>query len=245
MEDVDLTGRTALVTGSANGLGRGILLALADRGADVAVHYYSSGDAAADTAADAAALGTRSTTVQGDVTTPAGVDGVFDAVEAELGSVDILVNNVGDFAPTHWADIDIGTWNRVLATNLTATMLCSKRALPGMRESGWGRMVNVGYAGSEKALTGPVNFPYFVAKTGVLMFTRMLAAETQADGVTVNAVSPYVVETSDAFPEDAPRDRWATVEDVANAALFFCRADSDYVSGENIEIDGGWLPESI
>lgn len=245
MEDVDLTGRTAIVTGSARGLGRGILLALADRGADVAVHYYSSADAAAETAADAAALGTGSTTVQGDVTTPGGVDGVFDAVEADLDSVDILVNNVGDFAPTHWADTDIGTWNRVLATNLTATMLCSKRALPEMRESGWGRMVNVGYAGSEKALTGPVNFPYFVAKTGVVMFTRMLAAETQHDGVTVNAVSPYVVETSDEYPEEAPRDRWATVEDVANAALFFCRADSGYVSGENIEIDGGWLPESV
>jgi hypothetical protein len=245
MEDVDLTGRTALVTGSATSLGRGMLLALADRGADVAVHYYSSDERAAETAAEADALGTESVTVQGDVTDPADVDAVFDAVEAEFGSVDILVNNVGDFAPVHWEEIDHSTWNRVLATNLTATMLCSKRALSGMREAGWGRILNVGYAGSEHALTGPVNFPYFVAKTGVLMFTRMLAAETQDDGVTVNAVSPYVIETSDAFPEEAPRGRWATVEDVANAALFFCRADSDYVSGENIEIDGGWLPESI
>jgi NAD(P)-dependent dehydrogenase (short-subunit alcohol dehydrogenase family) len=246
MEDIDLRGSTALVTGSARGLGRGLALALADRGADVAVHYYSSEERAAETAADVDGLGDgAATAVQGDVTEPSGVEALFDTVEAELGTVDILVNNVGEFAPTHWADIDIETWNRVLATNLTGTMLCSKRALASMRESGWGRIVNVGYAGSEKALTAPVNFPYFVAKTGVIMFTRMLAADTQDDGITVNAVSPYVIETSDAFPEEAPRGRWATVEDVANAALFFCRADSEYVSGENIEIDGGWLPESV
>jgi NAD(P)-dependent dehydrogenase (short-subunit alcohol dehydrogenase family) len=245
MEDADLAGRVGLVTGSASGLGRGLVLALADAGADVAVHYYSSDEAAATTAADAEAFGVSSTTVQGDVTDPESVDAMFESVEADLGSVDVLVNNVGDFDPRHWSEIDLDAWNRVLATNLTGTMLCSRRALPSMREQEWGRIVNIGYAGSEKALTGAKNFPYFVAKTGVLMFTRMLGSDTQDDGITVNAVSPYVIETSDAFPDDAPRGRWATVEDVANAVRFFCRSDSDYVSGENVEIDGGYLPESI
>ena len=245
MQDADLDGRVALVTGSAAGLGRGLALALADAGADVAVHYYSSDEAAAATAADARAFGADATTVQGDVTDPESVDALFEEVEAELEAVDVLVNNVGDFAPNHWEEIDLEAWNRVLATNLNGTMLCSRRALPAMREREWGRIVNVGYASSEKALVGATNFPYFVAKTGVLMFTRMLAADTQDDGITVNAVSPYVIETSDEFPDEAPRGRWATVEDVANAALFFCRADSDYVSGENVEIDGGWLPETI
>ncbi|WP_435117328.1 SDR family NAD(P)-dependent oxidoreductase [Halolamina sp. C58] len=245
MEDADLDGRVALVTGSAAGLGRGLALALADAGADVAVHYYSSDDEAATTAADTRAFGADATAVQGDVTDPESVDALFDEVETELGSVDVLVNNVGDFAPKHWEEIDLGTWNRVLETNLNGTMLCSRRALPAMREQAWGRIVNVGYASSEKAMVGATNFPYFVAKTGVLMFTRMLAADTQDDGITVNAVSPYVIETSDEFPDEAPRGRWATVEDVANAALFFCRSDSDYVSGENVEIDGGWLPEEI
>ena len=245
MEEIDLGGRVVLVTGSAAGLGRGLALALADCGADVAVHYYSSAEEAAATAAEARERGVRATTVQGDVTEPESVDELFDDVETELGEVDVLVNNVGDFAPKHWAEINIETWNRVLATNLTGTMLCSRRALPAMRDSEWGRIVNVGYASSDRAMVGATNFPYFVAKTGVLMFTRMLAADTQDDGITVNAVSPYVVETSDEFPDEAPRGRWATVEDVANAALFFCRADSDYVSGENVEIDGGWLPEEI
>ena len=245
MQDADLDGRVALVTGSAAGLGRGLALALADAGADVAVHYYSSDEAAAATAADARAFGADATTVQGDVTDPESVDALFEEVEAELEAVDVLVNNVGDFAPNHWEEIDLEAWNRVLATNLNGTMLCSRRALPAMREREWGWIVNVGYASSEKALVGATNFPYFVAKPGVLMFTRMRAADTQDDGITVNAVSPYVIETSDEFPDEAPRGRWATVEDVANAALFFCRADSDYVSGENVEIDGGWLPETI
>ena len=245
MTDADLDGRVALVTGSSSGLGRGLALAMADAGADVAIHYHSSDDEAATTAADARAFGADATTVQGDVTDPESVDALFDEVEAELGSVDVLVNNVGDFAPNHWEEIDLEAWNRVLATNLNGTMLCSRRALPAMREGEWGRIVNVGYASSEKALVGATNFPYFVAKTGVLMFTRMLAADTQDDGITVNAVSPYVLETSDEFPDEAPRGRWATIEDVTNAALFFCRDDSDYVSGENVEIDGGWLPEEI
>jgi NAD(P)-dependent dehydrogenase (short-subunit alcohol dehydrogenase family) len=246
MLDPDLDGRVALVTGSARGLGSALAVSLADCGASVAVHYHTSADAARDVADEARDAGAPDvTTVQGDVTDPDSVDGVFAAVEADLGSVDVLVNNVGDFVPEHWADLDFEDWNRVLDTNLTATYLCSKRALPAMREAGWGRVVNVGYASSEKGLVSPKNFPYFAAKQGVLMFTRMLAADTQDDGVTANAVSPYVLENSEEFPEDAPRGRWASFDDVAQAVRFFCEEDSGYVSGENIEVDGGWLPESV
>ena len=246
MLDPDLDGRVALVTGSARGLGRALAVSLADCGASVAVHYHTSADAARDVADEARDAGAPDvTTVQGDVTDPDSVDGVFAAVEADLGSVDVLVNNVGDFAPAHWSDLAFEDWNRVLDTNLTATYLCSKRALPGMRESEWGRVVNVGYASSEKGLVSPKNFPYFAAKQGVIMFTRMLAADTQDDGVTANAVSPYVLENSDEFPEDAPRGRWASFDDVAQAVRFFCDEDSGYISGENVEVDGGWLPEDV
>jgi NAD(P)-dependent dehydrogenase (short-subunit alcohol dehydrogenase family) len=243
--DPDLRGRTALVTGSATGIGRGYVLACADHGADVAVHYHSSEAEAAATAEEARDRGVDATAVQGDVTDPDEVDDVFATVEDELGPVDVLVNNVGAFAPQHWAELSYGTWRTVMETNVDATYLCSKRALPAMREAGWGRIVNVGYAGSEKALVHPKNAPYFIAKTGVLMFTRMLAADTQDDGVTVNAISPYVVETSDAFPEDAPRGRWASIDDLVNVLLFFLSEDSAYISGENVEVDGGYLPETL
>jgi NAD(P)-dependent dehydrogenase (short-subunit alcohol dehydrogenase family) len=245
MIEPDLDGRTALVTGSAKGIGRHLLLALADCGADVAVHYHTSADAADEVADRARDRGVRATTVRADVTDPDEVAGLFDAVEADLERVDVLVNNVGNFAPSHWTEIDWETWNGVLATNFNATCLCSRRALDPMREAGWGRIVNIGYASSEKGLVSPENFPYFVAKAGVLMFTRMLAADTQDDGITVNAVSPYVVENSSEFPEDLPRDRPAAFEDLRQALLFFCDENSGYVSGENVEIDGGWLPESV
>jgi 3-oxoacyl-[acyl-carrier protein] reductase len=241
----DLSGRVGLVTGSAKGVGRELLLSLADCGANVAVHYRTSDDAAQEVAAAARERGVDATVVQADVTDPESVEELFDAVEAELGDVDVLVNNVGAFAPRHWTELDPETWQTVMDTNLTATYLCCRRALPAMREAGFGRIVNVGYASSEKGLVSPKNFPYFAAKAGVLMFTRMLAADTQDVDVTVNAVSPYVVENSDEFPDELPRGRPADFDDMAQAMQFFLEEDSDYISGQNVEVSGGWLPERV
>jgi NAD(P)-dependent dehydrogenase (short-subunit alcohol dehydrogenase family) len=242
----DLDGRVALVTGSARGVGRELLLGLAECGASVAVHYDTSDEAAAAVAERARREhDADATVVQGDVTDPDDVEDLFTAVEDALGPVGVLVNNVGAFAPAHWAEIDFETWNRVLDTNVNGTYLCSKRALDPMREREWGRIVNVGYASAEKGLVNTQNFPYFVAKAGVLMFTRMLAADTQGEGITVNAVSPYVVENSAVFPAELPRGRPASFEDVVQATRFFLDDGSDYVSGANVEVDGGWLPETV
>lgn len=245
MIEPDLSGQTALVTGSAKGIGREFLLALADCGADVAVHYRTSEESAIEVAETAATAGSEATVVQADVTDPDDVQTLFETVESDLAAVDILVNNVGAFAPQHWEEIPHETWETVIETNLYGTYLCSKRALPGMRDQQFGRIVNVGYASSEKGLVGPKNFPYFVAKAGVLMFTRMLAADTQDDGITVNAVSPYTVENSDEFPDELPQGRPATFEDMTQALLFFLDSGSGYISGQNIEVSGGWLPETV
>ena len=241
----DLSDRVALVTGSAKGVGRELLLSLAADGAAVAVHYRTSDDAAREVAERARAEGVRATTVRADVTDPEDVDALFDAVEDDLGTVDVLVNNVGAFAPRHWEALDYGTWRTVMQTNLDGTYLCSRRALDPMRARSYGRIVNVGYASSEKGLVSAKNFPYFAAKAGVLMFTRMLAADTQDTDITVNAVSPYVVENSDEFPEELPRDRPASFEDMAQAVRFFLEDGSAYISGQNVEVSGGWLPEKV
>ena len=245
MIEPDLDGRTVLVTGSAIGLGRAFTIACAERGADVAVHYNRSQDDAREVAERAREAGVEATTVQGDVTEPIDVERLFGEVETSLAPIDVLVNNVGAFAPEHWEEMDYGSWKRVLETNVDATYLCSKRALPGMRERAYGRIVNVGYASSEKGLINPKNAPYFMAKAGVLMFTRMLAADTQDDGITVNAVSPYVIENSAEFPDDLPRGRPASYEDVLQALFTFLEEDSGYISGANVEVDGGWLPENV
>ena len=239
----DLDGRTALVTGSATRVGRELLLTLAACGADVAVHYDESADAAQTTAANAREYGVDATTVQGDVTDPDEVDDLFAAAEADLGTVDVLVNNVGNFDARHWADIEWPAWRDVVESTFYGTVLCSRRALDGMREQGWGRIVNVGFADSDRMHAHPVNFPYFVAKTGVLMFTRMLAADTQADGITVNAVSPFAVENTVSDVSSFPRGRAASFEDVAAPLLFFTSDAAAYISGENVAVDGGRLAE--
>jgi len=239
----DLSGRTALVTGSAKRVGRELLLSIADCGADVAVHYNESEAAATATAEEVRERGGTAVTAQGDITDPDAVDELFDTVEAELGSVDVLVNNVGDFDARHWSDIEWESWRNVVETTFYSTVLCSRRALPAMRDQEWGRIVNLGFADSDRMHAHPVNFPYFVAKTGVLMFTRMLAADTSDDGVTVNAVSPFAVSNTEAGVEDFPRGRPAEFEDVAAPLRFFLSDAAAYVSGENVAVDGGRLPE--
>jgi len=245
MIEPDLSERVALVTGSSKGVGRELLLSLADCGADVAVHYRSSDEQAQAVADVARERGVDVTVVQGDVTDPDDVDALFSAVEADLGTVDVLVNNVGPFAPKHWEELSVEEWNAVLLGNVNSTYLASRRALDGMREQSFGRIVNVGYASAEKGLVAPKNAPYFIAKAGVLAFTRMLAADTQDDGITVNAVSPYVVENSDVFPDDLPRGRPAEFDDLSQAVRFFLEESSGYLSGVNVEVDGGWLPEKV
>jgi NAD(P)-dependent dehydrogenase (short-subunit alcohol dehydrogenase family) len=245
MIEPDLSGQTALVTGSARGVGRELLLSMAEQGADVAVHYRTSDEEATEVAARAREHDVSAMSVQADVTDPDAVDELFATVESELGTVDLLVNNVGTFAPQHWEEIPHETWQTVIETNVYGTYLCAKRALPGMREQTYGRIVNTGYASSDKGLVSPKNSPYFIAKSGVLQFTRMLAADTQDDGITVNAISPYTVENSDEFPDELPRGRPASFEDMSQALFFFLEEGSDYISGQNVEVSGGWLPEQV
>jgi NAD(P)-dependent dehydrogenase (short-subunit alcohol dehydrogenase family) len=246
MTEPDLSGRIVLVTGSAEGLGREFALALADCGASVAVHYRENAEAAAATATEAREYGaSKAITVCGDVTSSQQVDDCFRAVEDELGTVDVLVNNVGTSASNHWEDIDIETWYHVLDTNLTATYLCSRRVLPAMREAGWGRIVNVGHAANDHETVSPTNFPYVAAKAGVLMFTRMLAADTAEGGVTANAISPHVLKDEEEMPADLPQGRPPAFADVTRALRFLVAEDAEYVSGTNIEISGGWLPEAV
>ena len=239
----DLDGRAALVTGSATRVGRELLLTLAACGADVAVHYRTSDEAAEATAAEAREYGVDATTVSGDVTDPDAVDALFDDAEAALGTVDVLVNNVGNFDPRHWSEIEWPAWRDAVESTFYGTVLCSRRALDGMRDQGWGRIVNIGFADSDRMHAHPVNFPYFVGKTGVIMFTRMLAADTQDDGITVNAVSPFAVENTVSDVSSFPRGRAASFEEVAAPLLFFLGEHAAYVSGENVAVDGGRLPE--
>ncbi|QZA89820.1 SDR family oxidoreductase [Salinarchaeum sp. IM2453] len=240
----NLTGRTALVTGSAKRVGREVLLNLADAGADVAVHYRESKTEAEETADAARDLGARATTVQGDITVSQEVDSLVEDCESTLGSVDILINTVGPFPRGNWDELSFNEWKRTIEGCLYGTYLCSQRVLPAMRQEEWGRIINFGVADARDDHSLPLNFPYFAAKKAVLMFTRALAYDTQYDGITVNTVSPFVVENSVVDVVDLPRNRPASFEDVAAPILFFCSDAASYLSGQNIAVDGGRLHEA-
>ena len=240
----ELRGRVALVTGAARRTGRGLALALAAQGAVVAVHYRSQAGAAVAVVAEIAAGGGTAFAVQADLRAPDVVDAMVRAVTERAGRIDVLVNNVGTFLVRPIEQVTPAEWEESLATTATATFLTCRAVLPGMAERGWGRIVNFADAGADHLRAAPNITPYLVGKTGVLILTKSLAARYADKGVTVNAVSPGIIDNSVTKPPGGeaaiPAGRYATVADVANAVLFLLRDASSYVTGANLKVGGGW-----
>ncbi|MFB6193507.1 MAG: SDR family NAD(P)-dependent oxidoreductase [Halobaculum sp.] len=232
------------MTGSAERVGREVLLALAEAGADVAVHHRTSDEAARETAEAARERGVAATVVGGDVTDPDAVDEFVTDCETTLGAPDVVVNAVGPLPRGRWDELSLADWKTAVEGCLYGTYLTTRRVLPAMRDAGWGRIVNFGVADARDDRAVPTNFPYFAAKKAVLQFTRTVAYDTQDDGITVNAVSPFAVENTVVENVDYPRGRPASFADVAAPILFFCSDAADYLSGQNVAIDGGRLQEA-
>lgn len=235
-EPTFLEGRICLVTGSARKVGSAMAAALADAGADVAVHYLSSREAAEKTASRVRATGRRAITVRADVTREAQVERMFRSVEKRLGVVDVLVNNVGDFLLKPLAKVTAAEWHGILGSNLHSAFFCCRRALAGMRKQGFGRIINMGYGPCERFETLERTSLYHMAKTALLVYTKALAREEAAFGITVNMVSPGTIFTSVNRPsvKTIPRGRYARYADIVNAVLFLLKEESDYVTGTNI-----------
>lgn len=236
----DTIRKTALVTGAAQGIGRAIVLALAREGFDVAVHYRSSRSAAEVTAQEGRALGVRATTVRADLTDPAQAEEAVREAHGAFGGLGVLVNNVGNYVQKPWLDTTPAEWRDMLDSNFSATFYTCRAAVPLLREGGWGRIVNLGYAGAQHLLGRSGIVPYAAAKSGVIILTRAIARTEAGRGISANVVSPGVIETSVSKPlDDIPAGRLGTVEELAGAVLSFVRA-SDYVTGQVLEVAGGW-----
>jgi len=244
-----LEGRVALVTGAAKGLGRTVALSLAGKGVDVAVNYHKSANEAARLVEKIETLSRKSIAVQADVTNEEQVVELIDKVHSRFGRLDILVNNVGDWLTKKVEDMTIEEWRGIIDSNLTATFLCSKHALPIMKEKRWGRIVNVAAAGAYRA-HGTANMSaFYAAKGGIVAFTKALAREVGQNGITVNAVSPGVIDdkeiTVEAAAKIADQDtavgRPGTSYDVAAAVLFLVSEEASFVTGDVLNVTGGWL----
>jgi NAD(P)-dependent dehydrogenase (short-subunit alcohol dehydrogenase family) len=246
----DLSGRTALVTGAARGLGRAIALALADAGADIALGLRNR-DSASDLIGEIEATGRRTFAVQLDVGDIQQIDDGIAEAKRLLGRLDILVNNAG-IAPTNPAEhVTEGDFDATLAVNLKGTFFASQRAGRLMLEQGFGRIINVSSQAGLVALPG--ESIYCMTKAAIIHLTKCLAVEWGDRGVTVNAIAPTFIETpgtdkalSDpAFRADV-EDRIAALhrigqpQDVVGAVVFLASPAAALITGHTIVIDGGW-----
>lgn len=238
----DLTGKVALVTGASRGIGRAIAIALAEAGADVAVNYRSRKAAAEETCAVIHGHGAGALPVKANVSRAEAVTRMHAAIELGLGPVDILVNNAGIVSAGALADITEAEWDEMIATNLKSAFLVTQQVLPGMRARGWGRII---FLSSVAAQTGGITGPHYAAsKAGLLGLTHSYARHLFKEGVTVNAISPALIETDmvtgnlQASPAAIPIGRFGTPEEVGAVAVML--AKNGYITGQTINVNGGW-----
>ena len=244
----ELTDQVAIVTGASRGLGRGIALVLAEKGAHVVINCRAAKQAAEEVAALAMKQGRRALVVQADVGTPEGVKQLFDATMAEFGRLDILVNNAGTSQSKDVFEVTPDDWDWMIRTNLTSCFLCSKAAMEIMAPEKRGRIVNVSsVVGHQGALFGHLH--YAATKSGMFGVTMTLARTAAPLGITVNAVAPGCIET-ELLHQTLGEDRIAEMRskiplglgatrDVGLAVAYLCGEGGRYVTGATLDVNGG------
>jgi 3-oxoacyl-[acyl-carrier protein] reductase len=236
-----LAGKIALVTGGSRGIGRACALALAQAGADVAVNYRERQDAAQEVCSLLERLGKRAFPIQADVSRSSEVSRMVKAVEGELGTIEILVNNAGIGRRYPWDQVPEEGWDEIMNINLKSAFLVTQAVLPGMRARKWGRIINIS---SGAAATGGVVGPYYAAsKAGLLGLTHGYASLTLKEGITVNAVAPSLIETDMARqdlrvdPKSTAIGRMGTPEEVAEVVVML--AKNGYITGQTLYVNAG------
>ena len=243
-----LQGRVAVVTGGARGIGKAICQELASQGASLAVVDIQQ-ELAEETAAAFRGEGVKAAAFAANVADPESVKAMVSDVLAELGKVDILVNNAGITRDNLLIRMKEEEWDAVLAVNLKGTFNCIKAVARPMMKAHYGKIVNIASVVGVMGNAGQAN--YSASKAGVIGLTKTAAKELAARGITVNAVAPGYIETemTAQLPEKArqallsvvPLARAGTPEDVAKVVGFLAGSDSDYVTGQTINIDGGMV----
>jgi len=247
----DLTGRMALITGSTRGIGFALAQGLAEAGAAVIVNSRQQ-DAVTQAVSKLQALGLNARGAVFDVADPAGVDAAFEGFDRDGLAIDILINNAGIQHRQPMLDLTLDDWNRVINTNLTAAFVVGRAAARRMVNRGnGGKIINIGSLTSEAGRATVA--PYTVAKGGIKMLSKAMAAEWAQFNIQANSIGPGYILTDmnealinnpsfDAWVKSSnPAQRWGRPEELVGTAIFLASAASSYVNGQIIYVDGGWL----
>jgi 3-oxoacyl-[acyl-carrier protein] reductase len=244
---IDLSGKTALITGGSRGIGKAIALRLARQGADIAFSYKGNEAAATATAGELEALGRRAVAIQGDVREPESADAVVKAALEALGKIDILVNNAGITRDDLIMRMTPEAWRDVLETNLFGAFWTTKAVTRPMLKARAGRIINITSVSGQAGQMGQAN--YSSAKAGLIGLTKATARELASRGITVNAVAPGFVltELTESLPDDlkaqiterTPLGRFGTTEEIASAVAFLASDEASYITGQVLAVDGG------
>jgi enoyl-[acyl-carrier protein] reductase III len=246
----NLAGKTAVITGSGRGIGRGIALALAQRGCNIAVNFFRRREDAEQTAHEIEALGVKAAVIKANVAKEEEIRSLVDTAAAQLGGVDIFVGNAASGVLKPIGEIDAKAWDWTLNINARSILFGAQAAVPYMRQRGWGRIITITSIGSRRV------FPEYgvvgVSKAAIETLTRYLAVELAPHNIIVNCISPGVVLTGalDFFPrrdamvahaeQHTPAGRLVTPEDVGSVAAWLCTEDARMIVGQTIELDGGY-----
>ena len=243
-----LTGKVALVTGASRGIGRGIALALAKEGCDVAVNFVSGKAGAQSVAKQIKSLGRRAVIVQADVSDEAQVRSMRDVVHKGLGPVDIIVNNAGIHQHLKFWELSRKDWDRVIAVNLTGPFLVTKAFVDDLKAKGSGRIINI------SSIIGNIGTDheahYAASKAGLFGLTKSMALELAPFGIMVNCLAPGWIDTdmtagtskdeAGALLKKVPIKRIGMPDDIARAVVFLASKDTDWMTGETVHVNGGW-----
>lgn len=239
--------KKALVTGSSGGIGKAIALHLASKGFDVAFHYNHSAEAADQASKEATVHGVKAIALQADITQPESAKSLVEKAAGELGGLSVVVNVVGNYLSKPTSQISVEEWHSVIDSNLNTTFYVTRAAIPHLKSAGSGRIINIGAASAQNVTARGTNTAYIIAKTGIIIYTKSLAKELIKDKITANVVSPGIAENSFEYEHDyqetmpkLPAKRPATLSEIAHAAWFFISPDAEYITGQVLEVSGGW-----
>jgi len=236
-----MNNRIALVTGSSRGIGRETAIRLADDVDGMAVHYRENETAAEEVAGEIRKKGKAVRIFRADLTNESEARNLVRLVEAHFGRLDVLVNNFGPIIVKPWPELTTVDWELMFRSILLGAFWGITSALPGMRERGWGRIINIGYHRVEQLTAFAGIASYAVAKTALLILTRSAAASELKSGITVNMVSPGLIEGG-IMPTGGkvPPELFGTKMDVAEAVSFLASARAGHINGTNLVVAGTW-----